>query len=95
MRTKNVVQACSDGHATEPDRWRSCRLMRGMSSATATTTAGTRHTDLLLEEAAAALRCSTSTLRRLIAAGQIKAFRVGKGVRIPQEEITRIRSTPA
>lgn len=41
-------------------------------------------------EAADILRISTSTLSRMIAAGLVRSVRVGKQVRIPREEVTRI-----
>lgn len=49
-------------------------------------------------EAADILRVSTSTLSRMIAAGELRSVRVGKQVRIPREEISRILAggtTPA
>ena len=50
---------------------------------------------LRCSEAAELLGVNRETVRRLVKAGEIAAFRVGQSVRIPAEEIDRIRSVPA
>lgn len=42
---------------------------------------------LLIREAAEILRCSCSTVRRLIAQGKLRAYRVGGGVRVDAESL--------
>ena len=53
---------------------------------------------LTIKEAAAFLRVSPITVRRRIAGGQLRAVRVGKGIRIPREaldEFLRPAASPA
>ena len=44
---------------------------------------------LTLPEAAETLRCSVRTVQRRIAAGELRAYRDGRLVRVPAEEIRR------
>lgn len=45
---------------------------------------------LTIAELAQHLQVSTATVRRMIKAGNLKAVHVGRNVRIPAEELTRI-----
>ena len=45
---------------------------------------------LRVDEAAAILKVSSKTVRRLLAQGDLKAVRVGRLVRIPSSEIDRL-----
>lgn len=46
-------------------------------------------------DVAAELDVSTATVYRLIQAGDLDAFKVGRTVRIPQESVDRLRKVPA
>jgi excisionase family DNA binding protein len=46
-------------------------------------------------EAAAHLGVHVSTIRRLIASGELKAYRVGRCIRVLPEEVDRLRRTSA
>lgn len=47
---------------------------------------------LTVEEVASQLRVTTETVRRLIRAGTIKAFRVGRAIRIPTSSLDEFRA---
>jgi excisionase family DNA binding protein len=44
---------------------------------------------LTVEEAAEALRCSVRTLQRRISSGELRAYRDGRIVRVPTDELRR------
>ncbi|MDN5918308.1 MAG: helix-turn-helix domain-containing protein [Pseudonocardia sp.] len=46
-------------------------------------------------ELAQMVNVNIRTVRRLIAAGEIRAFRIGRSVRIPADEIDRLTSRKA
>jgi len=45
---------------------------------------------LSVREAGAVVGCSADSMRRFIAAGQVRAIRVGRLVRVPRAEIERV-----
>ena len=47
--------------------------------------------DYSVDDAAKEFNCSKSLIRKLIRAGAIKVYRIGSLVRIPNEEIARIK----
>jgi excisionase family DNA binding protein len=46
---------------------------------------------LTVEEAAACLRCSAGTLRRMIKQGQLRVEKVGRLDRVPRAQILKMR----
>lgn len=50
--------------------------------------------DYTIKEASTELNCSEQLIRKLIQAQSIRYYRIGRLIRIPREEISRIKGSP-
>ena len=81
-----VVPAWAQEPQIEPVRPPKASLRDGSSTISASP--GTAL--LRVDEAAAIVKVSSKTIRRLLARGDLKAVRIGRSVRIPSSEIDRL-----